>query len=243
MKTMKKIHLKPVFVKTKNVRNFEVMMDALSLNEDEGCFGMVFGRAGRGKSRTAQWYSGHNDCVYLKILKVWKSSELDFLKALCSAAGIVQPPKRKGAAFAAIVEAMIDNPRPVFLDEIEKMLRDFIDVIRDLAEATGLPFILMGEEELVSYMRRDRRVWSRTFRQLEYKPIEIADILLYTQESIGQKMSIDIASLLHKSSGGDWRPVKRAVLGMAHYLNSNPDKKITMETARAIVDSGLTGRK
>lgn len=239
---MEEIRFNPIFVKTKNVRNFEVMMDALALNNDEGCFGMVFSQAGRGKSRTCKWYVGHNDCVYLRMFSIWKHSELEFLKALCTAAGIVMPPKRKGPAFAAIINKMLEDPRPVFIDEVEKMKPDFIEIVRDLVDATGLPFILLGEEELVSYMERDRRVWSRTFQQLEYQPIEIADILLYAKESTGLKLSIDVASLLHQSSNGSWRPVKRALLGMVQHANANQITNITMKVAKMIIKSALTGK-
>ncbi|MCF8112790.1 MAG: ATP-binding protein [Desulfotignum sp.] len=240
---MEKITLKPVFVKTKNVRNFDVMMDGLSLANEEGCFGMVFSQAGRGKSRTCQVYVSRNDGVYVRIMRIWKRSELEFLRGLCKAAGVKAIPNRVGATFQAIIDAMVANPRPIFLDEMEKMRPDFIDILRDIADVTGLPIILMGEEELVSYMQRDRRIWSRTFQQLEFGPIEIADIMLYAKESIGLQMSIDVASMVHKSSGGDWRPVKRTIINMAHYMNANPGKKITQGITKMILDSALTGRK
>ena len=51
---MEKIQVKPVFVKTKNVRNFESMMDALAQASGEGRLGAVPSPPGRGKTRTAQ---------------------------------------------------------------------------------------------------------------------------------------------------------------------------------------------
>ncbi|SDU27266.1 AAA family ATPase [Desulfobacula phenolica] len=239
---MEKTVFNPVFVKTKNVRNFEVMMDALELNNDEGCFGMVYGQAGRGKSRTSQWYQAHNDCVYLRIMRVWRHSELEFLRELCSKAGVIEPPGRKAAAFASIIDALVKNPRPVFIDEVEKMKPGFIEIVRDLVDATGQIFVLLGEEELVPYMQRHRRVWSRTFQQQEFAPIEIADIIMYAKESTGLKLSIDVASMLHKASEGSWRPVKRALIGMVQYANSNETRTITVKTAQMIIKSALTGK-
>lgn len=239
---MEKIVFNPVFVKTKNVRNFEVMMDALELNNDEGCFGMVYGQAGRGKSRTSQWFHAHNDCVYLRIMRVWKDSELEFLRALCRELKVISPPGRKAAAFSAVIDALVNNPRPVFIDEVEKMKPGFIEVVRDLVDATGQIFVLLGEEELVPYMQRHRRVWSRTFQQLEFQPIEIADILMYAKESTGLKLSIDVASALHRASDGSWRPVKRALIGMVQWANSNDSRTITLKTAKMIIKSALTGK-
>ncbi len=239
---MKKVQLNPVFVKTKNVRNFEVMMDALSLAAGEGCFGMVYSRAGRGKTRTSQWYASHKDCVYLRILTIWRRGELDFLKTFCKSLGILSPAKRKGPAFADAVDNLIEKPRPVFLDEIEKMPQIFLDLIRDIADSATVPIILIGEEEIVSYMQRNRRVWSRTFQQLEFKPIEIADIIMYATESAGLKLPIPVAQMIHKASGGDFRLVKRDLLGLAQTANANQTKTITEKMAKIVIKSGLLGR-
>lgn len=239
---MEKIKLNPVFVKTKNVRNFEVMMDGLALNEGEGCFGMVYSRAGRGKTRTSQWYAAHHGCLYLRILTIWRTGELDFLKSLCKALEILSIPGRKGPAFAAVVDKLMADRRPIFLDEIEKMPQVFLDLVRDIADSAGIPIVLIGEEELVSYMEQNRRVWSRTFQQLEFKPIEIADIIMYSSDSAGLKLSIPVASILNKASGGDFRLVKRALLGLAQTANANQTKNVTEKMANIVVKSGLIGR-
>jgi len=239
---MKNVKLNPVFVKTKNVRNFEVMMDALALADGEGCFGMVYSQAGRGKTRTSQWYSGHNDCIYLRVLTIWRSGELDFLKSFCKALNILSIPGRKGPAFASVVDNLIRNPRPVFLDEIEKMPQVFLDVIRDIADSASIPVILIGEEGIVSFMEKNRRVWSRTFQQLEFKPIEIADIIMYAGESAGLKLSIPVAQMLHKASGGDFRLVRRDLLGLAQIANANQTSDVTEKMAKIVIKSGLSGR-
>ncbi len=239
---MKKLQLNPVFVKTKNVRNFEVMMDGLALADGEGCFGMVYSQAGRGKTRTSQWYSAHQDCVYLRVLTIWRTSETEFLRSFCNALNILSPPKRKGPAFAQIVNNLIENPRPVFLDEIEKMSQTFLDLVRDIADSAQVPVILIGEEELVSFMKQNRRVWSRTFQQMEFAPIEVADIIMYASESADLKLSIPVAKMVHKASGGDFRLVKRDLLGLAQTANANQTKTITEKMAKIVIQSGLSGK-
>ena len=239
---MKKIQLNPVFVKTKNVRNFEVLMDGLALAEGEGVFGMVYGRAGRGKTRTSQWYAAHNDCVYMRIMTIWRGSELGFLNAFCKVLGILSPPGRKDPAFAAVVNHLAENPKPVFMDEIEKIPKYFLNVIRDIVEATGIPVIMIGEEELVTYMQANRRVWSRTFQQMEFKPIEIADIIMYTSEAAGLKASIPVAQMIHKASGGDFRLVRRNLLGLAQAAEANQTATITEKMAEIVIKAGLSGK-
>jgi len=179
---MKKIQLKPTFVKTRNVRNFEVLMRGLDLGAGEGRLALIHGRAGRGKTRTVNRYAAANDCVYIRMLTVWRTSELEFLRELCRKLEVGNPPHRKGPCFIEIVKRLEDKKQPIFLDEIEKLSSRFLDVVRDLTDVTSVPVVLIGEEELPVAMRRNARVWSRTQQQLEFEPISAADIIYYFAE-------------------------------------------------------------
>ena len=238
---MKEIKLKPVFVKTKNVRNFEVMMDGLALGEGEGRLGLIYGQAGRGKTRTSQWHQAHNGGIYLRVATIWRTSELEFLKSLCRELKITPPPSRKGPCFVEIVDRLLANPRPVFIDEIEKLPRIFLDLVRDLSDMSTAPFILIGEEELRSFMQQNRRVWSRTFRQLEFEPIQIPDILLYAHDSTGLKLSMPVARIFHQYSSGDFRIVKRDMLALIQYANANETREVSEKMASIAVKEGLSG--
>jgi len=239
---MKEIKVKPVFIKTRNVRNFEVMMDGLELGAGEGRLGMIYGRAGRGKTRTSQWYHAHNPgCIYLRVATIWRTSELEFLKALCRELRINPAPSRKGQCFIEIIDRLISNPMPVFLDEIEKLPGLFLDLIRDLSDMSTAPFILIGEEELVSYMRQNRRVWSRVFRRLEFESIEVSDILLYAKDSTDLLLSMPVAKIFHGASEGDFRIVKRDMLALVQYANANATREVSEAIAKVAVKAGLSG--
>lgn len=235
------IEVKPVFVKTRNVRNFSVMMDGLRLGDGEGRLGLVYGRAGRGKSRTSQWWHANNGGIYLRMQTVWRSSELAFLQALCAELGLLTPPARKAAAFAAAVEVLMARPRPVFLDEIEKMPRYFLDVVRDLTDMTTAPFVLVGEEELVSYMKVNRRVWSRTFRSLEFAPIGPADIIAYGRETCGLALTAAVAEVIHRASGGDFRVVRRDLIHLVADANARGSAEVDVQMAEIATARGLSG--
>jgi len=239
---MSKLQVTPTFVNTKNVRNFQVMMDALALGAGEGRLGLVYGRAGRGKTRTAQWYHAHNDCVFLRMATVWRTSELYFLQALCKECGIAAPAGRKGPAFAQVVDELLTRPRPIFLDEIEKLPKFFLDLVRDISDLSTAPVILIGEDELHSYMQQNRRVWSRTYQQLHFQPIEVADAMVYFKEIAGVQLPVDAAKLLHQNSGGDFRIIRRDTLSIIHYANAKGTDQITVDLVQLATKSGLTGR-
>ena len=234
------VNFTPVFIHTKNVRNFQVMMDGLDLAAGEGRLGLVFGRAGRGKTRTAQWYAANHACVYLRVPTIW--SEFDFLQGLCREFGILRPPGRKSLCFTEIVDQLISAPKPVFIDEIEKLSRRMLDLIRDISDVSTAPIILVGEEELVTVMRANRRVWSRTYQQVEFAPIGVADILKYATESTGLTMTTDAAKGIYTATGGDFRLVRRDLITLVQHANARGISEIDADAVQVATASGLSGK-
>jgi len=243
---MKEIKLEPTFIRTKNVRNFEVMMDALSLGEGEGRFGMVWGESGRGKSRAATWFHAHNGCVYLRTKTVWKYSENEFLWDLARELAILNPPRTKGRCFAEIIERLLADPRPIFLDEIERLPGNFLEILRDITDISTAPVILIGEEELLPYVHRNRRVWRRTHHQVQFEPVSQGDIIVYAAEASGLKLTPAVANILYRShhakiSDGNFGLIKLAMLALVHNANAKGTRDITEEMARVAVKTGLSG--
>uniref|UniRef100_A0A6M3KPT8 Putative ATPase domain containing protein n=1 Tax=viral metagenome TaxID=1070528 RepID=A0A6M3KPT8_9ZZZZ len=242
------IRFTPKFVKTKNVRNTEVFMDGLDLGRGEGRFAMIWSESGRGKTHTVEWWHAHNESIFLRTKKVWGSSEVEFLTDLAKEPPlrIVDPPRRKARIFADILDRMIANPVPVFIDEIERFPNSFVEILRDLTNLSTAPVILVGEEELVTYMQRNRRVWTRTYRQLEFQPITASDVIVYTAETTGLKLTPSVADIIQKArtkeiTDGNFRLVKRTLLALVQYCNAKQTADVTEEMARIAVKQGLSG--
>ena len=239
---MKPIEVKNPFVETRNVKNFGVMMDGLALAEGEGRFGIVYGQAGLGKSRTVQrWYANNADSVYIRTQKVWESTYTGFLQALCRELDVKPVPHWKSKCFASIADALIQHPRAMFIDEIERLPSGFLEVVRDITDITGCPVILVGEEELFSYMRQNRRVWSRTFQQTEFRAIGASDIMLYFKMAINIRTEPDMAAMVHGLSAGNFRDVRRIVLNLAQICNAKKTTEITSEMIQVAYKTGLNG--
>lgn len=240
---MTKINFIPTFVKTKNVRNFEVLMDGLALGAGEGRLGMVISRAGRGKTRTCQWYAAHQSCTYLRMIGPMLDSEAEFLEGLCRAMEIRNYTRRRGAMFGAIVDRLGHNPHPVFIDEVERAKNKIVELVRDLSDISTAPFVMVGEEELETVMKRNRRVWSRTFQRQDFEAISAADIIFFVKESAGLHLSATQANIAHEESKGDWRDVKRAALALVQQVNANSKPDISDKMVRLSFKVGLQGGK
>lgn len=242
--------VRPVFIATRNVRNFEAAMEGLEMAHGEGRLGLVYGRAGRGKTRTSQWWAAREGAVYVRVATVW--TELDFLAALCRELGVLQPPRRRGACYAALLDALSVEPRALILDELEKMPSRWLDIVRDVSDVTGCPVVLVGEEELASVVRGNRRVWSRIYQQVVFGPITAADVVLYAREAAGLTVSPEAAAEMHRRSGGDFRLVRRDVVALAQLAEAERTADVTEKMVRSIgsmqvygdgADGNGTGRK
>ena len=114
-------------------------------------------------------------------------------------------------------------------------------MVRDLSDLSTAPVILIGEEELVSYMRINRRVWSRTYQMLEFLPISKPDIIAYIREASGLAVDNQVAEIFHNASGGDFRIVRRGLLSLAQIADAKQTGQITPDMAQVAVKTGLKG--
>lgn len=228
------------WIVSKNERNLCVMMDVLEKGAGEGRFGLVYGEAGRGKTRTTHRYASHNRNIHLLMRSTWKTSELGLLQALCRELGVPNPPARKDPAFTQVVDRLLDSPRVVFLDEMEKLPRH-LDLVRELAELTGVSFVLIGENELVSVMQRNKRVWSRTYQMLHFDPVSGSDIVLFAREAAGLEIDPDALAEIKKApGGGDWRVVRRTMMDLIEMANIAKTRTVNREMAMAAMRMGLS---
>jgi len=231
------LSIKPVFVKTANVMAFESLMNGLALSEGEGRFGLVWGRAGRGKTRTTQYYCANTkNCHYILALQVWRHSHGELLKAIAREIGIINPPNRIGPLFAAVAERLINSRPTIFIDEPDKLTISHLEILRDLTEFTGAPFVLIGEEALPDMMKKERRIWSRTFQQIQFKPFSSADIVQYVNTAAGVRMAdIEASEAIFKKAEGDIRIAKIIFTNLVQVLNAKGTAEADVETVQVAI--------
>lgn len=232
--------MEPIFVQTENVKNLIAFMAQIHKRVGHDSLGLISGPAGRGKTCTAKWYATQNECVYVESLRDWSS--LWMFQNICRAMGIAPIPGRKKAAFEAIVEASTENPRPIILDEADLIGSRLIESVRDLCKVMMVPWVLVGEESLPELMRHDRRVWSRTYVSMEFKPMQANEIIYYAHKAAGLKVPADCADLIQRKSSGDIRLVGRTVGMLETICNANRTNAATLKITKAAISKGLQER-
>lgn len=238
----KELRVAPRFVNVKNVRNFQAMIDALMMSAGEGRLAAVIGPAGRGKTRTAQWYAAQHGCVFVRCLSIWRHSELGFLQTLCRELGVKKIPHRKDPAFLAVVDRLAgQGGRPVFIEEIEKLPRIHLELVRDLADISTAPIVLIGEDELQSHMQQVTRIWNRTFQMLEFEPLGLGDVVTFAREAAGIELPVEVAEALHQGAKGCFRVIKRDLISLVNIMNAKGTIAPTMEMAQVAIKQSLRG--
>ena len=221
--------MKPVFIMTENVRNFVGLMQDVESRIGHDSLAEVRGRAGRGKTRTARWYAVQNHCTYVTTLRDWSS--LWMYQDILAAMGIRREniPRRKKAAFEKIVSLATEQRRPFILDEADLLGSRLLESVRDLCKVSSVPWVLIGEESLSGLMERDRRVWSRRCASLEFRPMQITDIVGFAAKGAELKLSPQNADTIQRATDGDIRLVELVLTKCAMLARANPASEISAE--------------
>lgn len=232
--------MKNIFVHTQNVKNFITPMKEAEKIAGEPALLVFYGQAGRGKTSAARFFAAQEGWTYCRALRGW--TELWMLQDLCFELQIEPIPKRKKPAFEAIKSTLLKFPRTIIIDEADKLSGGLLDWIRDLADLTFVPFVLVGEKKLKFKMENERRIWSRTLRCVEFGPINTKDILFFAKQAADLLLTANQAELMRESSEGDFRLVARDIRRLEEIVQVNKIDKISDENIKTAIKQGFRGK-
>ena len=232
--------MKNVFVHTTNVKNFMDAMKEAERVTAEPVLLTFHGEAGRGKTSAARFFAAQEGWTYVRALRGW--SELWMLQDLCFELRVDPVPKQKKRCFEAIKMRLYQSPKAVLIDEADKLSDNLIEWVRDLADLTFVPFALIGEKLVMRKMQKEKRVWSRTLRAIEFGPITTKDVLFFAKQAADMTLSADQSEQVRTGTEGDFRLVSRVIRKLEDLSEVNQPGKITDEMVKVAVKQGLWGR-
>jgi hypothetical protein len=160
---------------TTNVRRFLAAVRELTDRPlgIEG-MGLLWGLPGEGKSTTVAYATNTLDGIFLRANACWNATAL--LQSLTLELG--QPRGRfKNPMVDACVGSLMEQPRPIFVDEADYLLRkpDMLDVMRDIYDNTGSPVVLIGMESFARKVQTNDRFARRVTQWVEFRGISQGD--------------------------------------------------------------------
>jgi len=214
-----------VFIFTTNVVQFKDLADELISSDLTSSFGIVSGRAGRGKTKTAIWYAVQNpNTVY--VLYVDGMSIPQLVREICYEVTGLRP-RSFYDALIEIEKTTKIKRKLVIIDEADKMPKKHIEMLRGLNEKCLVPVMLLGEEMITSRLNEERRLKSRVRKVVTFEPLTVADVSTYYQAAMGINIDPSVALSLWKRSQGDFRIIVRDAYAVARILKANETTTIT----------------
>ncbi|MDL2320744.1 ATP-binding protein [Desulfosarcina sp. OttesenSCG-928-B08] len=182
---------------TTNVRRFLAAVRDL-VDRPSGVEGMalLWGQPGEGKSTSVAYVANAMDGIFLRANACWSVTTM--LGALMVELG--KPPKRQRAPMVeAAAQALMEKPRPIFVDEADYLLRqaDMLDVLRDIYDTTGSPVVLIGMEDMARKVQENGRVARRITQWVEFRGVSLQDARVLADTVCEVKVEDDLLVRLH----------------------------------------------
>lgn len=140
--------MREVIIETDAMIRFDSAVDEVA-GADRMLSGFVlaYGQAGRGKSVAADRYHYQRGGAYVRVWQGW--SQTAFLQRLLFEVRgkNMDMPRHTGNRCKELVVQLLEaEPKPIFIDEADRLRIDRIEDLRDIHEMTGAPVVLIGEE-------------------------------------------------------------------------------------------------
>lgn len=197
---------------TKNVRRFIAAVNEL-LNRVHGIEGMglLFGEPGEGKTTVIAYVCNMMNGVFIRANACMTVTSL--LNAILAELGGA-PMHRKAHLVHEITRRLMENPRPIFIDEADYLLRqvDMLDTLRDIYDLTGSPVVLIGMEEIARKIQTNGRFARRITQWIEFKGLDLDDAKIVATTVCEVRVADDLLIHLHKAARAN---IGRMVVGLS----------------------------
>ena len=212
---------------TKNVKRFLASVRELQ-NRSLGTEGMglLWGQPGEGKSTTIAYAVNMLDGVFLRANACWTVTSM--LSALMTELGLM-PTSRKAPMVMKVVQKLMEQPRPVFVDESDYLFRqaDMVDVLRDIYDLTGAPVILIGMEEMARKIQARGKFARRITQWIEFSGIDAADVRILADTICEIAITDDLLDFIRTAARGNIGRMTTALSRIESFGRTNQIKSVS----------------
>lgn len=170
------------------------------------------GPSGFGKTVAAAAAAARTNAAYLRCESIWTQKTI--LEKLAIELGIVHVEKTATRIMDQIKNRLDDDPVPLVLDETDNIVaKKSVEIIRDIADATDIAILMIGEEAMPARLKEWERFDNRIISAGLAQPCSLEDGLLLRDVYRGR---VDIADDLVEHFVRECRGVTRRVCVNLH---------------------------
>lgn len=214
---------------TKNVRRFLAAVHDLR-DRPYGVEGMglLYGIPGEGKSTTVAYATNAMNGVFIRAMGSWNVTAM--LGALMVELGF-EPVYRKIPMMNAITRALMEEPRPIFVDEADYLLKqtEMVDTLRDIYDVTGSPVVMIGMELMARKIRNNGRFARRITQWIEFQGIDQGDARALADAVCEIGVDDTLLAYIHKEACANIGRMTTALSKVETFGKTNGLDMVTMD--------------
>lgn len=230
----RKDKMKKIFIKTRNVRNFIGLVEALK-NKPKNIpkMGLIYGEPGLGKSQTALWLACKYDGIYIRASNLMTSRWLveEIVREMDEL-----PRYLTSDNFNVVIGKLSQKPKIIFVDEIDYLMNNYksVETLRDIHDQTDCPIIFVGMGLAHRKLERYKHLYDRFSEIIKFETFGVNDI----GQIIGQLSEVtftpDSIEYIHKKYNR-FRQIVQLINQMEIFAKDNDLTEITKKIVEQII--------
>jgi DNA transposition AAA+ family ATPase len=231
----------------RNVQKFVATLEELDPTADQMV--LVYGPPGAGKTKAAAYTFVRHNGILLRVLS--GLSQRALLMMLANELSITLKYSTNGEILMQLLEAISQNPRPIFIDEADRLFENkrLFETVRDIHDVARIPVIMLGASSSAGFvgvdqhLRRYPQMADRVSHWVPFEPANLQDLALLQHFYIPElSLSKDLQKRLLRESKGN---VRRICAGfttcrkLAHRKNKDSLQESDLGTAEIISIAAL----
>jgi len=203
-------------------------------------FGVFSGFSGYGKTYAAAYVRNLMRGIYVEVGSSWTAKTLatNILYEL----GITNPRGAVADLIEQIVRLLGDQPdRPLIIDEADKMVtKGYVEIVREIADKSQVPVLLIGEEALPQLLVRIERVHNRVLKFVQAQPCDVEDTKALANMILGDTPIEDalVLAVREKTQGRARRIVTKFANARDWAATNQPKDGLTLANYGALIATG-----
>ena len=239
--------MKAKFVQTRNVaRLWEVVESLHNASLGEPRLGLIYGPAGRGKTRAVDTLAARTGALYVSAARVWTPNSM--LKRILACMGItstVSAADNLARAAEALAERLgvpsLGNGL-LIIDEADYLVKGtqpprtppLLDTVRDLHDASGAPVLLVGMNGLAKALSRFPQFWDRVRMSEEFAPLVKKEVMSLASELAGLTLDDQSAEQIRRATHGNLRQTILHLARLEALAKAEGSPKVSLEWIRTV---------
>ena len=226
--------MKKIFIKTRNVRNFIGLVEALkSKPKNIPKMGLIYGEPGLGKSQTALWLACKYDGIYIRASNLMTSRWLveEIVREMDEL-----PRYLTSDNFNVVISKLIQKPKIIFVDEIDYLMNNYksVETLRDIHDKTDCPIIFVGMGLAHRKLERYKHLYDRFSEIVKFEIFGVNDIAQIINQLAEIQFTPESIEYIHKKYNR-FRQIVQLINQMEIFAKDNNLTEINLEVIQHIL--------